>query len=441
MKERKNYFLGKAISRELKKWKSEEIGDLSWLSSRARDQTFWPIWEGISAKLNEELKKEGLWHRDGDGTVIPQENGIPSLKKRKSFSAEASENADESIYDPENLDEIYREERIADEDQLEDEEALPIDGEPAGGDSLHPYLPRLSVSSSHLLMRRYPLDLRESLARDLFDSYSLLADPDLLPALCFFEVGINDPETFQHVWEEAYKDGPFHKGGKEFSFREFQKDKLRLFHRLKREKERYFFRNPHLREKKQVATLWKRFEEALRSLTRKQWNVIKQVRVKKRSQTAVARDMRISLDSLRNRLEAAELKFRRALPELAGLFPSTTFRDNAKANYIYDGLFDKREKVAPLYRIDSKTRSKTQIPLRKGNIRQKAGVNAALIKAWAHETTPVPDFSFTEFFTQLYPKGMIDRQSAGESTHDKGSGGYTERSRAHKKRRASQEED
>ena len=89
-----------------------------------------------------------------------------------------------------------------------------------------------------------------------------------------------------------------------------------------------------------------------------------------------------------------------------------------------------------------KTKEKQEIPLRKGRPTPKAGVNPALIKAWAHETTPVPDFSFTDFFTQLYPRGAIERQSAGENApHDRASGRHSfhERSKAHAKKRSSSE--
>jgi hypothetical protein len=439
------YFLGKAISRELKKWKAGKIKDLSWLSSFATSPSFWLVWEGISAKINEDLKAQGLWHRDGDGVVIPQENGIPSLKKRKSYSAEKLDDADESIYDPEALDEIYLEERIAEGEELEPEDgatdAAPTNEE-QGGDSLHPYLPRLAVPSSHLLMRRYPLDLKESIARDLFDSYAYLTgvNRSLLPALCFFEVGINEPETFKRVWEEAYQGGQFHKSGKKFSFEDFQKDKLRLFHRLKRERERYFDRNPWLKQEKRKVSLWERFFEAYNSLTRKQWNALKQVRVKRRTQEDVAKDMRIDPESLRNRLESAELKFRRAIPELAGFFPSKTHRKSQKTNYIHDGLFDKREKAASLYRIDLETGEKTEIPKRKGKKKYKKGVDVARIKAWAHDSTPVPDFSFTDFFTGLISDGALLRQKAGEKAfHDRVSGrhSFSDRMKAHEKRRSS----
>ncbi len=435
----KEHFLGKAIARELKKWKAGELEDLSWLESISHHPSFWLIWEGISAKINEDLKKQGLWHRDDDGTVIPQENGIPGLKKRKSFEGETLDDADESIYDPEALDEFYLDARISEDADIEDE-ASSTESE-VGGDSLHPYLPRLATPASGLLMRRYPLDLKESLARDLFDAYAYLTGENrsLLPALCFFEVGINDLETFEEVWREVYAGGPFHKNGKKFDFMEFQKDKLRLFHRLKKERERYFLRNPYIRDKQGAATIWERFEAAIASLTRKQWNVVKQVRVKRRPQVEVAKEFRISLDSLRNRLELVELKLRRAVPELAPFFPSTTYRSSAKTNYAYDGLFDKREKPRALYRVDPKTWEKKEIPLRRGRPKQKEGVKAALIKAWAHDTTPVPDFSFTDFFTHLLPKGALDRQSAGESApHDRASGKHSFRDRAdaHVKKRS-----
>ncbi len=187
-------------------------------------------------------------------------------------------------------------------------------------------------------------------------------------------------------------------------------------------------------------SLWERFFEAYNSLTRKQWNALKQVRVKRRSQEDVANDMRIETESLRNRLESAELKFRRALPELAGFFPSKTHRKSQKTNYIHDGLFDKREKAAPLYRIDPKTGEKAEIPKRKGKKKYKEGVNVALIKAWAHDSTPVPDFSFTDFFTGLISDGALLRQKAGDkASHDRATArhSFSDRMKAHEKRRSS----
>lgn len=431
------YFAKKAVKKELKKWKTGRIKDLSWLSS-LDPATLNLIRDGIVAKIEEDLKKEGLFRGDKDPIILPLENGIPLLVKRKPYKKETSKKATDDIYDPEGID-LGLEEAMNLLDAEEEEEG---NERLEAGDSLHPYLPRLAVSSSHQLMRRYPLDLRESLAREIFDSHAFMTgeNKSLLPALCFFEVGINDPETFQAVWEEAYKGGPFHLSGKEFSFAEFQKDKLRLFHRLKREKERYFAHNPWLKEKSEMASLWERFNGAYKSLTRKQWNAIKQVRVKRRTQKNVAKDMRIDVESLRDRLESAELKFRRAIPELAGFFPSETYKTSQEANYIHDGLFDNREKVAPLYRIDLETGEKTEIPKRTGKKKYKAGVNVARIKAWAYDSTPVPDFSFTEFFTRLMPEGALLRQSAGDKApHDRVSvkHSFTDRMVAHEKRRSS----
>jgi hypothetical protein len=137
--------------------------------------------------------------------------------------------------------------------------------------------------------------------------------------------------------------------------------------------------------------------------------------------------MRISLDSLRDRLEGAELKFRRALPELATFQPSETYKKSAKSNYSYSGLFDKREarRVAPLYRVDPVTHEKWEIPPYSGEKHEPPGINKALIKAWAHDSTPVPDFSYTDYFTKLFPKAMMERMSEGEALHDRSSGVYS----------------
>jgi len=441
MREKKNseaYFARKAVKKELKKWKTGKIQDLSWLSS-LDPATLNLVRDGIVAKVEEDLKKEGLFRGDKDPVILPLENGIPLLVKRKPYKKETSDKATDDIYDPEGID-LEFEDALIPPDAEEWEEAYQA-LEPAG-ESLHPYLPKLAVSSTQFLMRRYPLDLRESLARELFDSHAFMTGENkpLLPALCFFEVGINDLETFQTVWEEAYKGGPFYLDGKKFTFQEFQKDKLKLFHRLKREKERYFKHNPWLRDKSEMASLWERFNKAHKSLTRKQWNAIKQVRVRRRSQKSVAKDMRIDVESLRDRLEGAELKFRRAIPELAGFFPSETYKQSQETNYIHDGLFDKREKAAPLYREDPKTKEKTEIPKRTGKKKYKEGMNVARIKAWAYDSTPVPDFSFTEFFTRLMPDGALLRQSAGDKApHDCVSvkHGFTDRMKAHEKRRPS----
>ncbi len=93
----------------------------------------------------------------------------------------------------------------------------------------------------------------------------------------------------------------------------------------------------------------------------------------------------------------------------------------------YSGLFDKREakRVAPLFRVDPVTREKHEITPYAGEKRERPGGNKSLIKAWAHDSTPVPDFSYTDYFTKLFPKAMIERMSEGEALHDRSSGVYS----------------
>lgn len=139
-------------------------------------------------------------------------------------------------------------------------------------------------------------------------------EKDLFPALCFFEVGIEDEETFNHIKREVFGK---RLEGRKFTFPQYKKDQLRLFRLIKAEKEKFFLHNRFLLRaasqvtkdpEKQLMSLWARFEAARKSLTIKQWNALKQVKVKKRKQTSVAKDMRISIDSLRDRLRGGGTK-------------------------------------------------------------------------------------------------------------------------------------
>ncbi len=444
------YFLRRKLVRAAKHSKLKEmpLHDLSWLKSLPINEEWWRRWEAISALVNQELAKEKKWHSDHDKNMAPLENGIPSLNKRSTYRVEftddegGAETPEDGAYEREKIDDVFRTGEIVEEffeGDTDDEEPTPVQDSPEDtGGSLHPFLPRRAVPKTHILMRRYPRHLKESLARGLNDSRRLLFEEpkNLLPALCFFEVGIEDEATFRDIRDETYVGGPFHVNGKKFGFKEYKQDLLRLFHVLKKEKRLYFLGNRFLRRaaaevskepEKLLLTLWERFEGAYEALTPKQWNALKQVRVKKRSQASVAQGMRISIDSLRDRIEGAELKFRRALPELASFSPSETYKKNATCNYIHSGLFDKRaaKHVAPLFRVDPVTKEKTEIAPYKGEKRERQGANKALIKAWAHDSSPVPDFSFTDYFTKLFPRGMIDRMQAGEPIHDRSSGVHT----------------
>lgn len=391
-----------------------ELSDLSWMHALSPKEILKAL-PAISAALDRELALKKLWRKDFDPKCTPLENGIPSLLKRTAFQDE-NQDSEEAAQEADAVD--FLSEEILPTDEVE-----PDDVE---GVSIHPHLPLRAVSPLHRLMRSPPGDLKESIARDLFDAFYFLDHPpkDLLPALCFFEVGIESRALFDFVRREAYEGGRFHLAGKEFTFQEFQKDKLRLFHLIKRKRKSYFSLNRPLlhatkAERAKLATLWDRFDAALKKLTQKQRNAVVEVLIKKRPQTMVAHRLRISLDSLRDRLEGAEVKIRTALPELALLAPSKSHAKNRKRKYLHSGLFEKQaaEMIAPLFRIDPGTGKRTEIPFPKRKKRQN--VDQAKIRAWAYETTPVPDFSFTDYFTGLISRGALDRMSTLDTVHDK----------------------
>ena len=255
-------FLKKAIYREVKNSRLE-FNNLAWLKKLPVDEAFWIRWMGISSLITAELRRKKLWHDDYDKTVAPLENGIPSLIKRKTYRVEGEE-FDENLEYTESLDDIFGVGAITEDFLVEVDEDIIFQEENLedAGENIHPYLPRLAAPPTHALMRRYPLDLRESLARELFDSsYFLFKDKHLLPALCFFEVGISDRKTFYKIRQIVYRRGPFSKH-KKFGFDEYNRDKLKLFHFLKGAKRRYFDTNPCLKviSKKQRETMLGRFE-------------------------------------------------------------------------------------------------------------------------------------------------------------------------------------
>lgn len=366
----------------------------------------------ISRQLDEELERKRLWKRDDDPRCVPFESG-PSPKKREAAWPKTPKSEEDHLT---SVDSVFTSDVFLEE--------APEAREVAGV-SIHPHLPLRAVSPLHRLMRPPPGSLKESIARDLFDSfYFLNHEPhDLLPALCFYEVGVETIGHFLYVRRRAYKYGRFHAAGKEFHFDEYHRDKLRLFHQIKKKRKSYFALNrPLLRlaAPSKLETLWDRLDSALKSLTSKQRNAVVQVLIKKKPQSRVAERMRITIDSLRDRLEGAEIKIRAALPELASLAPSKSHQKNKRRRLLHSGLFDSwtADEIAPLYRVDLKTRERTQIAPTKR--RKRIGVDREKIRAWAFETTPVPDFGFTDYFAGLISRAALDRMSTFNTVHDRG---------------------
>jgi hypothetical protein len=416
----------------------ERVGDLAWLNALPKAQILLE-WEKIEPRLIQELEKAKLWHPDYDKGMIPNENGVPSAVKSRVYAKEDEEEErgedfldPEEYYDPELIDEIMQSgEIVEDEEAFDGEEPEQIETDAW---DVRLISPKAAFSNMNILMRRHPSCLNQSIARALFDAKYCVNNERsaLLPALCFFEVGIEDEPTFTDIRAQVYLNGPFHLAGKEFNFGEFQRDKLKLSHVLKHQKMGYFDHNRWIwRSAARVAqdptklldSIWERFLKVYRSLTPKQRNAVREVHTHGRAQTQVARGMRISLDSLRDRLEGARIKFQNKLPELAPFRPSMTYKRSKRRRYLYSRLFDKEDAatVRPLYLIDPMTNERKLIHRRQGKPKQKSDVNLSRIKAWVHSSTQVPDFGFCDYFTKLIPKGHRDRMSAAPTPHDRGS--------------------
>ena len=96
----------------------------------------------------------------------------------------------------------------------------------------------------------------------------------------------------------------------------------------------------------------------------------------------------------------------------------------------------------PLHRLDPVTKERIEVlPFPKK--RKKKRINIAKIKAWAYETTPVPDFSCTDFFLGLLPKGHLDRRMSPATLHDRSprTGAFDKKLEAHQERYTPSEEE
>lgn len=425
-----------------------KVADLSWLNDLPIDDELRWEWDALSSVLDQELKRDLLWHPDDDKTMLPFENGVPSIAKFSDYAFENDQDlleiaSQEDPYDSENLADAVNDGVILEEEPIQDEEEKvfelfeeeedkpreevevePDDGEPlekplsatstANGikspdllDGITEILPTLAKSPMQALCRAAPRDLFLSLARDLVNSkiFNTGENKELLPALLFLEVNIQEEYLFLEVRKDAYLDGRAHRRGKEFSFADYTSERARIYRRLRAAKHNYFLQNPWLKGQ-ETQFIWQKFEQVYKSLTPKQRKVVVAIYVQKRTKADAARSARISYDSLRDRVSGAFLKFRKAIPELAKF---SNKRQSAPK---------RKDPTYPLYKVDPTTGKKVEIPYFEA--RYKENVNKFTIKAWAYRTTPVPDFSFTDFFLGNLPKGHLDRISARKAPHDNG---------------------
>jgi predicted DNA-binding protein (UPF0251 family) len=170
-----------------------------------------------------------------------------------------------------------------------------------------------------------------------------------------------------------------------------------------------------------LRSIWKRFFQVEEKLTRRQRKALALVytEIPPLTYEQAAQKMKISKDSVQDRITGAVAKIKKALPELDHLHVEKTYFKSKSKKLLYNGLFSKDEekKIHPLYAIDPVTNLKAEISIWKNpHIKNsKTFPNRDIVRSWAIYATPVPDLMFTDFYLGLLPDGHL-RRLTGNST-------------------------
>ena len=293
--------------------------------------------------------------------------------------------------------------------------------------------PKLSEPVSHNLFRRNPWSIDEKVARlmvegHFFSDYSEIEK--LFPCAYFFSKSIFDRKLFVIAKYKAFKNTPYQKRFRTYSFRRYKKDQILLKSVIAEILKTWFpkdnavnesvndyaaIENLNHREINQlIKSIWKRFSETFENLTDKQLEAVEAVYldVPPMTYSDAAEMLKISRDSFQDRIKGAVKKFKQAMPELQFINATEDVKIPKTKEIMYNGFFRKShsEIIHTLFRVDPKTYRKSVMPTRKGDPKLKETVNPTLIRAWAIVSTPVPDFAETDYFLGLYPEGYINRK-------------------------------
>lgn len=164
-----------------------------------------------------------------------------------------------------------------------------------------------------------------------------------------------------------------------------------------------------------LRNIWSKFIDTKKKLTPKQEKALEAVYLEVPALTFSEAALRegISRNSFQDRINGATKKFKEALLELLFLKKSDEIKVSHERELLYNGFYRKSLalQVYKLFRVDPETNERFEIPLRAGSPKPiKQFVNPTLIHAWSIVSTPVPDIMETDYFTGLYPEGLIHRK-------------------------------
>lgn len=376
------------------------------------------------AGITKTLEREGLWKEELSET-LESDLFSPTAEKDIDLDYKLSPKLLTSIYTKKNKGFFAQENLNQSELGLEWQENDSIE---------YSDWPSRAEVLSHNLMRRSPWNIEEKIARLMIESHFFDLNPDLeklFPCAFFFSKSIFERVLFIKIKYEAFTGTPFQKKFRTYSFKRYKEDQKELQRVIGEILKKWFFKNSsitsavrefanknNLDDKKLntiLRSIWSKFLDINKKLTPKQEKAMEAVYLEVPSLTFSEAALRegISRDSFQDRINGATKKFKDALPELLLLKKNEEIKISHALELLYNGFYRKNlaARIHRLFRINPETNERLEIIPRQGLPKpNKNFVNPTLIHAWSIVSTPIPDITETDYFTGLYPEGLIHRK-------------------------------
>lgn len=258
-------------------------------------------------------------------------------------------------------------------------------------------MPRLSLCALYDQMRHPPLTIRHQVARRMLETgyFEDKEVRELYPICLLFSRQVIWP----HHFDVAMR-GDLRKRYPDLEFAEYKKKIPDLQKLIAPEIEDYFISHRDILKTLQkngsdIFSFWDRFTAVWELLTPKQKNVLKRLYIKEDSETyeVAAKKLRISKDSLQDRVRGAIQKYKKEMPE---------FKDFKIPRKL--GVEKKEKKIPPLYSYDLKTGRRYEISNQtRPQQKRLRDYEIAQTKAKIYEVCPIPFIVDTEYFDGTYP--------------------------------------
>lgn len=289
--------------------------------------------------------------------------------------------------------------------------------------------PRLAENPVNQIMRRAPFHYREMIARHMVEGRYFFDNENEVQYFfaCFLASrSLTNPEIFQAAISRLREDIFLLCPKENYDWVDFLKDKNFVNKIISRHAKSYFLLVPrlliHVVEaykniehseaygKRRLSEFWSRYEKVWKSLTDKQQETLEDVFMiaDPISKVEAAKNFRITVASLNDRIDGAFKKFRLEFQELLRLKRKRSVFSSSKFDLILGGFFRKSKgaTLAPLYKLSGENfGTKSLLVPRSGKpqYRQLSDSEMQKLRAWILWTTPDLNLLDTENFTNKIP--------------------------------------